>query len=221
MDVDTIKILYSAIQSGNLKTVKLLIGSSKGMKYLNITNNERKTPLMEACEYGWVDIVEYLLSQKNIDCNFKNSSGLTALCISCLEKNIDIIQLLLNKGCNIDFRSAISSLDDINIFERLFLGGQLPGLDTNKDYKGFNLIHRAAVFDKRNDVLKRLINSGVDINLTDKYGHTPLILACINGAIINVKSLLEMGADTNVVDNDGQTVFEYAKIGGIDNVFLT
>jgi len=61
------------------------------------------------------------------------------------------------------------------------------------------------------DEVKRLVlDCGVDPNVKDKVGETPLHYAAERGHLDVVKLLLEHGADPNVQDNDGWTPLHYA-----------
>jgi len=58
--------------------------------------------------------------------------------------------------------------------------------------------------------VKRLvIDCGVDPNVQDDDGDTPLHLAAWNGYLTIVKFLLEHGADPNIQDDDGDTPLDY------------
>src|SRR5262245_33372549 len=50
-----------------------------------------------------------------------------------------------------------------------------------------------------------LIRAGADVKYADRYGVTPLYLACTNGNARMIKLLLDAGADANTVDPTGET----------------
>jgi len=62
-----------------------------------------------------------------------------------------------------------------------------------------------AVIEDRPDKVSQLLSEGVDINIRDKYGSTPLhtAVACGNGSIVNL--LIERGADVNAGNDAGDT----------------
>lgn len=62
----------------------------------------------------------------------------------------------------------------------------------------------AAMYDDL-EAAKALVESGADINQTNDYGHTPLILACNYGYEDLAKYLVDEGADVNVQGQDGGT----------------
>ena len=64
------------------------------------------------------------------------------------------------------------------------------------------------------DLVKKMLRYGVDVNVNDKYGNTPLYWASMCGYTEVVKLLLAHGADVNVKDNDGSTPLYWASSRG-------
>ena len=63
------------------------------------------------------------------------------------------------------------------------------------------------------NIIDSLIQSGVNINGTDKFGNTPLWYACIYYATNtnSIKLLLEKGANMDIVNKYGLSVHTAAK----------
>src|SRR6266567_611126 len=69
------------------------------------------------------------------------------------------------------------------------------------------------------ETARLLIGAGADAKLADRYGVTPLYLACSNGNAAMVRVLLDAGADPNSADPTGETaLMTAAHVGGIDAV---
>lgn len=69
------------------------------------------------------------------------------------------------------------------------------------------------------DTAKLLLQAGADAKLADRYGVTPLYIACTNGNSAMIKLLLDAGADANSVDPAGETALMTAvKIGDLESV---
>ena len=67
--------------------------------------------------------------------------------------------------------------------------------------------------------LQRELDLGVDPNTTNRFGVTPLALACTGGHVAAVQLLLESGADPNHASPNGETpLMVAARIGVIDSV---
>jgi ankyrin repeat protein len=68
--------------------------------------------------------------------------------------------------------------------------------------------------DESGQIVKRLIETGIDVNIKNNKGKTALMYAAENdeneGKIIIVTMLLEAGADVNTVDDEGMSALDYA-----------
>jgi uncharacterized protein len=79
-------------------------------------------------------------------------------------------------------------------------------------------LHRAAQKDDL-DKVKQLLKAGADAKATNRYGITPLWIACENGNSAIVELLLEAGADANTRQFGNETVLmTAARTGDIDCV---
>ena len=58
---------------------------------------------------------------------------------------------------------------------------------------------------KSQEEIKELLKKGADVNASDKYGDTALMVAAINGQLDVVKCLVELGADLEAKDGAGRT----------------
>jgi ankyrin repeat protein len=64
-----------------------------------------------------------------------------------------------------------------------------------------------------------LIRAGADAKLANRYGVTPLALACANGNADMIRLLLDAGADPNAADPAGDTpLMTAARVGNLDPV---
>ena len=83
--------------------------------------------------------------------------------------------------------------------------------DLNVKYKTDNLIHLASIFSNL-DVIKKLIENGVDPNTKTLDNITPLIYSLRNGTESTseiIKYLLDAGADVTIKDEEGHNALYY------------
>lgn len=81
-------------------------------------------------------------------------------------------------------------------------------LSTEKDNDGNTPLHSAC---KNNyiEIVKLLLNSGVQVNEQNNDGFTALHYACENGNVEIVKSLLQAGANVKIRNNNGDDALNY------------
>jgi len=95
--------IFKTARGGHIETFKYLL---KNEKDLNRLGKNKKTLLMEACWWGQLEIVSFLLKKK-IDVNFRNSAGNTALIEVVsnpdrdLKVQLEIVKYLIKNGADI------------------------------------------------------------------------------------------------------------------------
>lgn len=67
-----------------------------------------------------------------------------------------------------------------------------------------------ASYHGRTEIVRLLLDRGIDVNLKDSYGQTPLIAASRGGTLDVAKLLVERGADVNATTTHGATALIYA-----------
>ena len=79
-------------------------------------------------------------------------------------------------------------------------------------------LHLAAIFEKKEACLvKHYIKSGIDINIKNSQGNTPLHLAIQNGGVEVMKYLVENGADINAINFHSVSPLQLALSNGTFN----
>jgi ankyrin repeat protein len=76
---------------------------------------------------------------------------------------------------------------------------------TNSEEAGMNLIEAAGSGNV--ETVKRLLEQGVDVNVSSANGVTPLIAAAYNNQIEIAELLIDAGADFNVKDDTQQSAY--------------
>lgn len=187
LDICTVKILENAnfnfdhfltcaCENGKLDIVKHLV--SKGVN----VNEEDTVSLKYACEYGHIQIVDFLI--KN-NANINDSLGIV---VACEKGFIDIVKLLIDNGAKIEecLKYACKS-GNLNLVKYLI---EQKEVDVNED-NTLSLCYAC----KYNyiEIVKYLIEKNA--NIDDSYA---MINACLHGYDDIVQLLIDNGGDVNI-----------------------
>ena len=193
---DDITLLHSACVSDNFKLVKLIIESTK--KRLNLISENSLSQ-------------EEKINNENIFKDFINAKTetehLTALHYASFRGNIKIIKILIQNfanvqaltynGLNMLHKGAQgNSPNSIIYFNKKY---NIDIASTNND--NLNAIHFAAISGMDNSIIY-LLNMGLNPNLQDINGNTPLHYAVKYGQNRIIKKLLHNGADKNILNKN-------------------
>ena len=157
--------LHSAAISGNVSLVSFLLGCQcDAMK----CNKEGNTALHEACRWGYLEIVEKVLSAAPSTINASNQLMESPLHVACSRNRIQIGKVLVAiDNCDV---MALNHLKET----------PLHVASCSSDY----------------ELIKCVLNrSKGALKCTDLYGDTPLFNACRVGSMNVVKLFVEAGCD--------------------------
>ncbi|ORX86697.1 ankyrin [Anaeromyces robustus] len=178
----------------------------------DLVNKNNDTALHIACKNNLNEVIPKLITEKNI--NMKNKDGYTPLMIAINERNYECIKTLLSNKYNLDINivdkkgntplmMTIMKDEDISEFIDLFIEK-----GTNKDLINKNQSSALHIACKYNNykIISKLITEK-NINMKNKDGYTPLMIAINNKNYECIKSLLSSkhNLDINIVNNDGNS----------------
>lgn len=147
--------------------------------------------------------------------------------------NVEILKLMIEKGADLSIKSksgitmfqylAISYDDEswvnrkkLSLMEFLIQKGSSTILNGEYMDNEPALLHFASrQADNTPELLKMLIKCGVDLNVRDSQGRTPIMLT--NNLEVALL-LVEKGADLSVLDEDGNDVSYYAERNGLHSL---
>lgn len=189
-------------------------------------SNHESSLLHIACQKNCIFLLELLL-EKNVDLNTKNSYGYNALQYLCTRPvfcSLDTVQLLLDKGANVNgpeegFRNTplflAYSKNNVDLVELLLANGADPTLNSQ-----CSLLLTACI-TKKYEIVKLLLKMpNSDINSQELGMLTPLHVACgwPDVKLLQILFNNSNDIDTTLKDDAGRTAFDVAKENKFDSI---
>eukprot|EP01036_Dinobryon_divergens_P026860 gene26860-35552_t len=170
--------LLTSTSNGDIDIIKALMGSARWKKeYLQCFFGPESL-LMIAAKAGYSEIVELFLDAGAVvDERRMGGKAVTALFLAVQGGHVDTAKLLLSRGADMAFRSA--------------LNGRTVFLE--------------AVWQGHTPVVNLLLDCGANVDETYELGRSALHVAAHRGNIKVLKLLLAWGADITARDSFGNT----------------
>lgn len=155
------------------------------------------------------------LLEEDVDVDYKNDMGRTALFYAAGNYNMDMAALLIEAGANVNEKDKedvsvllsviYPSLDDeaFDMVTLLIENGADKSINV-PDEEGYTPLI-AAILEDNIKIIELLIANGADVNHTTVRNETALTSSTYYGQKDITKILLQAGANTNVVNEDGET----------------
>ncbi|XP_062590628.1 uncharacterized protein LOC134252223 [Saccostrea cucullata] len=210
-------VLHDSAFGGNIEMLKFLLDKCLD---INSTRSDGKTVLHLCCLNDKIDMCKYLVNTYPFLLDFTDNDGNNALHEAVCGGNIDLAKFLLEKG--LDIKSSIHSGKSVLHLSCLnskmdmckYIVNTYPFLLDVIDDNGENVLHDAA-WDGNIEILKFLLDRGLDIKSTRSDGKTVLHLCCLNDKIDMCEFLVNTYPDLlDVTDNDGENALHDAVWGG-------
>ena len=181
--------LHIFSRNGDLQCVKFIVQTSTVRVDPNLINIHEQTALHLACKNGHTDIAEYLLTRTTCDPNVQDIDGNTPLHIASYNGHLEYVKLLIKtstisidpNSTNKNNQTALhlaSENDHKNVSKYLLTHAKCnPNL---RDISGNTPLYVAS---QNGDLecVKLIIETSVDLNMTNESNRTALHIACING----------------------------------------
>ncbi|XP_038934758.1 fibronectin type 3 and ankyrin repeat domains 1 protein isoform X2 [Rattus norvegicus] len=187
-----------------------------GHVMVDVPNKFGFTALMVAAQKGYTRLVKILISN-GTDVNLKNGSGKDSLMLACYAGHLDVVKYLRKHGASWDARD----LGGCTALHWAADGGHCPVIDWMiKDGcevdvvdtgSGWTPLMRVSAVTGSQKVASLLIEAGADVNVRDKDGKTPLMVAVLNNHEQLVQLLLDKGADATVKNENVLSLLEERK----------
>lgn len=213
--------LPAAIRSGNINTLKMLVGKNTKLK-LNVNSKNRigNTALHTAVELSRIDMVKYL-KDKGADVNETNNQKRTPLHLAVLNGNVTILETLLKwDKIEIDARDN-DGASALHIASQLGLEVMVMKLLEKSRQKGkpilnivtkdteYTALHLAVAHGKRR-IVELLVQAGADMEMKTTTGFSVLHLSAMQGNMGVFEYLCRQGLDFNSRDINEMTPLHLA-----------
>lgn len=205
--------LIIAARKGETSTVVDLIEHGADVR---LANKEGLTALHVLARQGDVaGIKAVLLKHPNL--NAYSKGGLTPLGVAISANQKSVAFLLTEMGAIKKVQDHVQDESDSIPFLNLIQADKfsevqnflLAGVTDVADRNGNRALHYAVSLGVSEEMLTSLINAGFDINATDHYGRTPLMLAVQNENFSAIKVLL--GRNNKITRQDLENMLRVAK----------
>ena len=196
--------LFSAVESGNLDVISLLI---KHGANVNAKNADYETPLHRAYKYGNLAVIS-LLVKHGAELNAWDQWGETLLHKAVYYGQLANISFLVEMGADVNANNdsigtplhrAVARGNLVVISLLLKLGADI---NANKNFEWGNSPLHSAVDRGNLEVVSLLLQHGADVNAKNNIDRTPLIKAIgqadRDGNLDIILILLKFGADVNI-----------------------
>lgn len=169
----------------------------------------------DAAAHGDIETVKTMLDA-GVDVERQRDDGATPLVIAISKRHADIVQLLLERGIDVDspvlnappvFHAVKASEHAPRLIQLLLDHG--ADVQATTGPANMTALHWAAVNGMIHAV-DFLIDKGLDVDRRCKRGKTALVLAAENGHTTVVKLLLAKGADLHARSGNGGTALVWA-----------
>ncbi|XP_073682713.1 fibronectin type 3 and ankyrin repeat domains protein 1-like [Garra rufa] len=224
------KNLHQAVNREDAKELTTVLQS--GTVEVDVYDKMGFTPLMVAAQKGFTSLVNILLKH-GADINKRDSTGKDSLMHACYAGHLNTVKYL--RSCGSKWQSR--DIDGCTPLHWAVDGGHLPVItymiqdgcevDAMDKVSLWTPLMRVSAISGNAAVASILLQSGADVNVRDKAGKTPLMVAVLNNHVELVKLLLDSGADHHMKNEYGAGAADMAKAFGrqsiiklLDNISL-
>lgn len=193
--------LYVACSLGYKKLARVLLE-----KNVQIKSVPHFPPLLvQVCEQGHFDIADRILAQ-GLDIDHYKKGKKSALFYAAAFDQNEAVLYLVSKGANLFLAHSADSYNpqspigeilnrcNFTLICELLKNKTLKSIHDREENSGDSLLHLAVRVENLNSTKQLVLEYGLDVNVQNFEGTTPLHIACRVGSVAIVDFLLEQGA---------------------------
>ena len=212
--------LMNATLYNKFEITKFLVDKGANLDFVNWNRN---SALMIAIINDCTEIAIFLIN-KGANLVLKNIYGNTALRLAIKTDNttlVGIIESVMDKKIEntvvdapvinkIDIENAMdkkieNTVVDVPVINKIDIENAMMDASKNGELDRKMTAFMWAVSKGHLDIVEFLVDKGVNLNLTDNDGNSPLIIATCNGFIEITKLLIDKGANLDLTDKRGNS----------------
>ncbi|OAA76622.1 ankyrin [Akanthomyces lecanii RCEF 1005] len=198
--------LHVASYRGRLEVARKLLEDCSD---INTRKQQTMSPLFQAAADGNVNVVKLLL-ERGGDPFVVNNKGLTLTQITAGYGYLDVFQVLLDTGLDVDTHKGLTPLHHACVdghadMVRMLLA---RGANNNAMYEGLGALHAAAFYCHLH-IFEILLSNGLDL---DTAINTPFHITTGQGSVGMVRFLLECTAKVSETNRDSQLILFHASV---------
>jgi ankyrin repeat protein len=188
-----------AIQSGKLEVVKFVF--ERDREKLQLTDERLAKYLQDCVVTENYEVLNYLLEEIGVDINLRNKKTRETALITAVRKlNLKMVTFLLENGADLTLKTAKNE-------SCLHIAISPPSPHSSSSSSSSASLSSSSYSNCGTlEMVKVLVERGVEINAQSTKGNTALSLAIFKGSLTIVKYLVENGADLNWNDKAGETL---------------
>jgi ankyrin repeat protein len=225
--------LLEAVSEKDVAAVEKLLAEGAGADAVDAEGNSALNYAVNAVEVGGSPDMVALLLKNGADPDVLDSIGQAPLALAAKNGRLEVVQLLLDAGADVNTKFALGSGNDKSPLIQAVENGHIEivelliarGADVQQQESEMQMspLHYAAAHDEP-DMVRILLENGADLNAENSFRWTPLFSAARMGSVETVQALLEAGAESDAVSAEGRTpmmvLIDRGRLGGMTDKMM-
>lgn len=214
--------LYYAVKNRQLDVIDFLLGIGVDVNVL--VYPEKYTALHEAVHLRYMDVVNKLLTVKNLKINIKNTKGESPLVHAVRIHFYEAFESLLEAGAKCDVQDEkgntalmMAVIRGMDYVRPLIKKGANLNIKNKRNQTALSFaLHLLMAEDT--EMVCYLVENGADPNVTGDDGNPPIVLSSIAGAFDVAQKLIKHGAEVTSKNAQGYNALHVAAWNGYTDI---